>query len=266
MLLRFVDFPDAGQAQAELQFRDAPHRRGLRDSLVKLDRLVRLLQVFGDAAEHHEDVGAVGVEPAGGLQIERNDILGAVAIERSTNREEHGRSTLAGILDLLFLRNTVLYVGPQRLQRRVVVDHVLADGDGIERLLLVAFARLETSERFDRPHEGVRRSTSAFPIQNGIVEPGPCGLLVARGNRDRACMIVLEHAEPVGALQAVDLCQRFLRLALAELRPGGKQAVHQPVEIVGALVVEELLRIAILALADRFDRADHGGDALDGRV
>lgn len=211
-------------------------------------------------------ISALPVEPSRRLKVERNYVFRALAVECAADRKEHGGRTLHGVAYLLLLRLSFLDTLPQRLERSVVVDEAFADGNRIQRLLLVAFARFEPRQRLDGPHEGVRRGAAAFAVKNGVVEPGARSRLVSGRKRNRPGMIVPEDPEPFRALQILDLRQRLLRPALAELGPGGKQRTHQPVEIVRTIVVQELLRVAVFALADRFDRADHRGDPFDGGI
>ncbi len=220
MLFRLVYLADAGEAETKLKFGEAAHRRALRHALVKRYRLFRLFEVFGDPAEHHENIGAFRVEPTRRLKVERNDVFRALAVERAADRKENGGRTLHGVAYLLLLRLPFLDTLPQRLERSVVVDEAFADGDRIQRLLLVAFARFESRQRLDGPHESVRRSAAAFSVKNGVVEPGARRRLVAGRKRNRPGMIVPEDPEPFRAIQILDLRQRFLRSPPGRTWPG----------------------------------------------
>ena len=66
------------------------------------------------------------------------------------------------------------------------------------------------------------------------------------GERDVAAVQQLERLVPVLALQLVEVCQRRIDLALAELGPGGEQRAGQVGEHARVLFVEGLRRLGIL--------------------
>jgi hypothetical protein len=123
--------------------------------LVERDGAVHLVLLLGNAAKHHQRIGAVGVERTGDLQVERDDVFGAVAVQRAGKREQHAGRTLLGGGDLLHLLLVIGDALAQRVERRVVRQQVVADGDGVERLLLVALRRFEAGQRHDGAHESV---------------------------------------------------------------------------------------------------------------
>ncbi len=119
----------------------------------------------------------------------------------------------------------------------------------------------------DGAHKGVGGGGAAFAVENGVVQPGERAVdLVARGKCDGTFMVGLEDLEPLGAFHGVDAgAIASFGLPSPDFCPGPSAGrIHQPVEIVRAVIVQDFLRMAVFALADRFDCAGDRGDALDG--
>ncbi|MNI07975.1 hypothetical protein D3C73_609970 [compost metagenome] len=264
--LGLIDLAGIGKRDAELQFGNPPHRRILGNLLVECDGALRLLQLFGNAAEHDQRIGTLLVERMRDLQVERDHVFRTLAVQRPADGEEHAGCTFGGGRDLLGRLFTLFDALAKRLERSVIGDHAVADRDRIERLLLVARRGFQSRQRHDGAHERIRGGSDRVIIGYGPVEILAGGRGVAGDDRHCTQMVIGKDLEPGGAFQPVDRRDRLFTLAGADIGPAGQKKMRQAVEIVRSLIGKDLPGAVVFTAAQRIQSAHDLRHALDGGV